>query len=67
MEWIVKADKDTPRPRLFGHDFEGPLTPRSSTIPTRYSLHAWICKNNPSGLFFEWNPEVKCPYPGAPG
>ena len=25
-----------------------------------YELHAWIWKNNPSGVFSEWNPKVSC-------
>ena len=25
-----------------------------------YELHAWIWKNNPSGMFVEWNPKVSC-------
>jgi len=25
-----------------------------------YELHAWIWKNNPSGVFYEWNPKVSC-------
>ena len=25
-----------------------------------YELHAWIWKNNPLGVFFEWNPKVSC-------
>ena len=25
-----------------------------------YELHAWIWKNNPLGVFFEWNPKVTC-------
>ncbi len=25
-----------------------------------YELHVWIWKNNPSGIFFEWNPDVVC-------
>ncbi|MGW3266127.1 hypothetical protein [Streptomyces sp. NPDC001056] len=68
VEWIVKADKSTARPTMFGRKFEGPVTAHhNSTIPTHYSLHAWLYKKNPSGLFYEWNPTVKCPYPGAPG
>ncbi|CAK7281844.1 hypothetical protein [Streptomyces misionensis] len=68
VEWIVKADKNTARPTMFGRKFEGPVTAHhNSTIPAHYSLHAWLYKKNPSGLFYEWNPEVKCPYPGAPG
>jgi hypothetical protein len=26
-----------------------------------YVLHAWIWKNNPSGMFEDWNPTVSCP------
>jgi hypothetical protein len=25
-----------------------------------YVLHAWIWKNNPSGMFEDWNPQVSC-------
>lgn len=25
-----------------------------------YELHAWIWKQNPSGVFIEWNPKVSC-------
>jgi hypothetical protein len=28
-----------------------------------YVLHAWIWKNNPSGIFEDWNPDVYCPVP----
>ena len=27
-----------------------------------YVLHAWIWKNNPTGLFEDWNPKVSCDY-----
>lgn len=26
-----------------------------------YIMHAWVWKNNPSGIFEDWNPEVNCP------
>jgi len=26
-----------------------------------YVLHAWIWKNNPLGIFEDWNPNVSCP------
>jgi hypothetical protein len=26
-----------------------------------YVLHAWIWKNNPAGIFEDWNPTVTCP------
>jgi hypothetical protein len=26
-----------------------------------YVLHAWIWKNNPAGMYEDWNPKVTCP------
>ena len=26
-----------------------------------WALHAWIWKDNPSGIFADWNPKVSCP------
>jgi hypothetical protein len=41
-------------PQLFGHTFE-----YDSDFDV-YELHAWIWKNNPSGMFEPWNPAVTC-------
>jgi hypothetical protein len=30
------------------------------TIPAFYELHVWAWKNNPSGMFTDWNPNVSC-------
>lgn len=47
-------------PSLFGHRFN--LTPAGNRfgLPAFYSLHAWIWKHNPAGMFAMWNPEVSC-------
>jgi len=47
-------------PMLFGQHFM--LTPDGNRfgIPAFYSLHVWIWKFNPSGLFSMWNPLVHC-------
>lgn len=47
-------------PVLFGEKFM--LTPAGNRfgLPAYYSLHAWIWKHNPSGMFSPWNPTVKC-------
>jgi hypothetical protein len=47
-------------PSLFGQSFM--LTPADNRygLPAFYSLHAWIWKDNPSGLFSMWNPAVSC-------
>jgi hypothetical protein len=26
-----------------------------------YVLHAWVWKNNPEGMYEDWNPQVTCP------
>jgi hypothetical protein len=47
-------------PTLFGQEFN--FTPDGNRfgLPPFYSLHAWIWKHNPSGMFSMWNPEVSC-------
>jgi len=50
----------TAPPTLFGQTFM--LTPAGNRygLPAFYSLHAWIWKPNPSGMFSMWNPSVSC-------
>ena len=38
---------------LFGQEFDGP-----GAVP-QHSLHAWIWKNNPQGMFAPFNPSIK--------
>jgi hypothetical protein len=47
-------------PTLFGQAFM--LTPDGNRfgLPAFYSLHAWIWKDNPAGMFSMWNPNVHC-------
>lgn len=66
VEWVVfrKAWREAGHagaPRLHGHRFN--LVPAGNPfgVPPFYELHAWIWKNNPSGMFYEWNPRVHCP------
>ena len=49
------------RPHLFGQTFM--LSPAGNRfgLPAFYSLHAWIWKHNPAGMFEMWNPNVTCP------
>jgi len=57
-EYIVPVDKWTSKkaPRLFGMDFH-----RHPTLPL-WVLHAWLWKDNPSGVLEDWNPAVRlCP------
>lgn len=65
VEYVVLQDgwdkTHTAPPTLFGHEFM--LTPAGNRygLPAFYSLHAWIWKNNPSGEFAMWNPDLSCP------
>jgi hypothetical protein len=47
-------------PALFGEEFM--LTPVDNRygLPAFYSLHAWIWKDNPRGMFSMWNPSASC-------
>jgi len=59
VEYIVPFDfvpADGPPPSLHGIDFH------PSTDDGVWELHAWIWKNNPAGVFEDWNPTVSCAY-----
>lgn len=47
-------------PVMFGHRFN--FTPAGNRfgLPAFYSLHVWLFKHNPSGVFSMWNPLVHC-------
>jgi hypothetical protein len=57
-EYIVPVDawtKSTP-PQLFGTEFH-----KHPTLPL-WVLHTWLWKDNPTGIFQDWNPAVRqCP------
>ncbi|MFI8536627.1 hypothetical protein ACIGMX_41140 [Streptomyces aquilus] len=55
VEWIVPDTAVTKAPTLFGQTFS------HDTVLKVYSLHAWIYKRNPDGLFTAFNPTVTCP------
>jgi hypothetical protein len=55
--WDAQHDS---KPSLFGQDFS--LTPAGNRfgLPAFYSLHAWLFRHNPAGMFAMWNPKVTC-------
>jgi len=61
VEYIVLAgqwdEANSEPPQLLGQTFH------LNTNLGVYVLHAWIWKNNPSGIFEDWNPNVACPKP----
>jgi hypothetical protein len=52
---------NTEPPALFGQEFELVLAGNRYGLPDFYELHAWVWKNNPAGMFEDWNPNVVCP------
>lgn len=61
----VDADQDPAtagdRPALFGRAFDGPMAGHGPGQPVHYDLHAWIWQANPTGIFEQWNPKLRCP------
>ena len=60
LEYVIfQADAPSGPPSLVGQTFES-NDGVALGIPAIYTLHAWIWKWNPSGLFADWNPRVTC-------
>ncbi|HET6380021.1 MAG TPA: LPXTG cell wall anchor domain-containing protein [candidate division Zixibacteria bacterium] len=64
VEYVVfaaawDAANDGP-PTLFEREFMFTPEPNHFELPAFYALHAWIWKDNPSGTFAPFNPEVSC-------
>lgn len=60
LEYVIPASEWTsPEPPvLFGREF----TLNQFDL---WALHVWIWKNNPSGMFADWNPTVSCEHAPA--
>jgi hypothetical protein len=71
VEFIVIAEAwddahDGP-PVLLGQHFHYVGSPNRYGLPAFYELHVWAWRNNPSGMFVDWNPTVSCEeYAGEP-
>ena len=64
VEYIVIASawdaaNKTP-PTLMGQLFHYNTSPNRYGIPAYYALHVWAWKENPHGVFMDWNPRVSC-------
>lgn len=62
LEYVIfQADwQGVGRPTLFGHTFDATPDGNRYEIPAFYSLHVWLWKDNPDGLFAPMNPDVSC-------
>jgi hypothetical protein len=65
LEYVVfqapwKAAHGDQLPMLFGQMFMATGEPNRFDIPAFYSLHVWLWKHNPAGMFAPFNPRVSC-------
>jgi len=57
VEYVIPFQirgEDQPAPTLFGQEFKHNFT------FGLWALHAWVQKENPNGVFADWNPTVSC-------
>ncbi|MDT9690607.1 hypothetical protein Q5762_20115 [Streptomyces sp. P9(2023)] len=60
LEYVV-PNTGRPTPRIFDRDFDpAAVIPPVGDV---YTLHAWIFKKNPKGVFTPHNPKVTCDCP----
>lgn len=64
LEYVVFAEawdaENDMAPMLFGEMFMLVEEPNRYELPSFYALHAWVWKDNPSGTFAAFNPDVTC-------
>jgi hypothetical protein len=59
-DWHALHGEDV-MPQVAGVTYDPPNPDADNPIvQTSYTLHAWVWKNNPSGMFFPFNPRVGC-------
>jgi hypothetical protein len=63
LVWRTAWDAAHPgtEPALFGTTFVQSFGAEAHGLPDHYELHAWVWRQNPSGMFAQWNPKVACP------
>jgi hypothetical protein len=60
VEYIV-IDVGQPHPHFGDHPLDvGGVPPLIAAGVPHYSLHVWVHKDNPSGVFAPFNPDVRC-------
>jgi hypothetical protein len=64
VEYLVIAEawhaNNAAPPVLMGQHFHHVGSPNRYGLPAFYELHVWAWKDNPHGMFVDWNPRVSC-------
>jgi hypothetical protein len=68
VEFIVDAatwlkQHDNQPPVLEGQAFQFVGSPNRYALPAFFELHVWAWRDNPNGMFVDWNPRVTCEKP----
>ncbi|MCA1622781.1 MAG: hypothetical protein LC778_03110 [Acidobacteria bacterium] len=61
IEYWIPFVASNPTPSLFGRSFNGPMPGHGPGEPVHYDLHVWAWRNNPNGMFAQFNPKLSCP------
>ena len=62
VEWVVEEHTVQPARCLSGSvcPRDADAHPGSAAGPAFYLMHAWVWKDNPAGMFADFNPDVTC-------
>jgi hypothetical protein len=64
VEFLVIAEAwhqtNAAPPVLMGQHFHHVGSPNRYGLPPFYELHVWAWRENPHGMFVDWNPAVSC-------
>jgi len=64
VEFIVLAEdwhaNNEATPVLMGQQLHYVGSPNRYGLPAFYELHVWAWRENPKGMFVDWNPRVSC-------
>ncbi len=55
VEYVVPGALSATTPELFGQEFH------FNPMRNEWALHVWIWRNNPNGMFADFNPKLSCP------
>ena len=61
VEYYMQANQTTTAPVILGQTFLGPMPPHHPGMTVHYDRHVWLWKDNPNGLYDNWNPTISCP------
>lgn len=54
------ASFESSRPRMFQQPFNGPMWGHECGQPLHFDMHVWLWRENPAGIFDDFNRNVQC-------